>query len=222
MPRGLFVVLLAALLSSSTAALQNFGMKNPFANKKDGASVLKLQLAFRVGAGRGQGTVLGALTSICDNADVNTAEGIERLAQDSALALLRREREWIACAGSVQHFGNDDDALRSFDRECISEAAKFDRENPDRSSAPFGFPKDTVAVVSAIACCMGDREDAVGNPKMLSGDALGVKAALEELAAAGQVEGEIYGFELLWVPDDDEDVLDMDDLTTDWPELLSC
>ena len=39
---------------------------------------------------------------------------------------------------------------------------------------------------------------------------------------AGQVEGEIYGFELLWVPDDDEDVLDMDDLTTDWPELLSC
>ena len=51
---------LAALLSSSTAALQNFGMKNPFANKKDGASVLKLQLAFRVGAGRGQGTVLGA------------------------------------------------------------------------------------------------------------------------------------------------------------------
>ena len=70
---------------------------------------------------------------------------------------------------------------------------------------------------------MGDREDAVGvKGGMLSGDAAGVKAALEELAAAGSAPGEIFGFELLWVPDDDEETLEMDDLLIEWPELISC
>jgi hypothetical protein len=109
----------------------------------------------------------------------------------------------------VKHYGDDDDALNDFDRQIVTEAAKFDRENPDRSGAPSGLPKDTVAVVSAIACCMGDREEAVdgnGGGALLSGKASAVKAALSELAAAGNGEGEVFGFELLWVPDDDEEV----------------
>ena len=57
---------------------------------------------------------------------------------------------------------------------------------------------------------------------MLSGDANGVKAALQELAAAGNAQGEIFGFELLWVPDDDEDVVDMDEVIVDWPEIMTC
>ena len=35
-------------------------------------------------------------------------------------------------------------------------------------------------------------------------------------------EGEIFGFELLWVPDDDEDVVDMDQIMIDWPEIMTC
>ena len=174
---------------------------------------------------RGRSGVLGALSSLADDADASSAEGIEQLAQDTALLLLRREREWIACSGYVKHYGQDDDALRDFDRQIVNEAAKFDRENPDRTSSPSGLPKDTIAVVSAIACCMGDREDATGGKgggEVLSGDARGVKAALQELAAAAGAEGEIFGFELLWVPDDDEDVVDMDQIMIDWPEIMTC
>ena len=175
---------------------------------------------------RGRSGVLGSLSALADDADANSAEGIEQLAQDAALLLLRREREWVACAGSVRHYGNDDDALRDFDRQIVGEAAKFDRENPDRSSSPSLLPRDTVAVVSAIACCMGDREEAVGGRgganKLLSGDAAGVKAALGEIAAAGSGEGEVFGFELLWVPDDDDDELSMDDVMVDWPEIMTC
>jgi uncharacterized membrane protein len=216
-------LLFVAPFFTVAAALQ---LPNPFASKSDGASVLRLQLAFRVGAmNRGAGGVLGGLSKLADEADASTAEGIEELAQDTALLLLRREREWISCGGSVKHFRDDDEALRAFDKEIISEAAKFDRENPDRSSAPSGLPKDTIAVVSAIACCMGNREDAIGGggaSKLLSGDAKGMKAALQELAAAGSAEGEIFGFELLWVPDDDDEVVDMDEVLQEWPELMTC
>ena len=212
------------VLPFAATALQFPNMKNPFASKQDGATVMKLQLAFRLGAmDRGASGVLGALSSLADNADTSTAEGFEDLAQNTALELLRRQQKWIGCAGSVKHYGDDDDALREFDRQCLTEATKFDRENPDRSAAPDGLPKDTVAVVSAIACCMGDREDCVGGAdKLLSGDAIRVKAALEELAAAGSAEGEIFGFELLWVPDDDMETVDMDEVLADWPEIMSC
>lgn len=214
--------MLALLLPAAALALQL--PKNPFASKTDGATVMKVQIAFRVpSVQRGASGVLGALDALADSADASTAEGLEELAADTALLLLRREREWIACAGSVTHFGEDDNALRDFDRQVVGEAAKFDRENADRTSAPDGLPKDTLAIVSALACCMGDREDAVGGrDAMLSGNALGVKALLQELAAAGQSEGEVFGFELMWVPDDDDETVDMDDVMTEWPEVMTC
>ena len=220
--RGLALLRLLPVAS----ALQNFGggFKNPFANKNDGATFMKIQLAFRVGAtDRGRSGVLGQLSALADKADTSTAEGVENLAQETALTLLRREREWVGCAGSLKHFGNEDDALRLFDKQCIVEAAKFDDVNPDRSTAPSGLPKDTVAVVSAIACCMGDREDAVGGQSTdaLSGDARQVKAVLQELAAAASAEDEVFGFELLWCPDDDEETLDMDEVIVEWPEIMT-
>ena len=42
------------------------------------------------------------------------------------------------------------------------------------------------------------------------------------MRGAGSAEGEIFGFELLWVPDDDDEVLDMDEVMTAWPEVLTC
>ena len=111
---------------------------------------------------RGRSGVLGALSSLADDADASSAEGIEQLAQDTALLLLRREREWIACSGYVKHYGQDDDALRDFDRQIVNEAAKFDRENPDRTSSPSGLPKDTIAVVSAIRPSVKAAPSAVG------------------------------------------------------------
>ena len=127
---------------------------------------------------------------------------------------------WVSCTSA----SNSSKSIKPFPSSssaCINSRI-IDRENPNRDEFS-GLPKDTLAVVSAIACIMGDREDAVGGPdKMLSGDARATKAALQEIAAAGSAEGEIFGFELLWTPDDDSETLEMDEIMTEWPEIMTC
>ena len=48
-----------------------------------------------------------------------------------------------------------------------------------------------------------------------------MKAALQELAAAGSGE-DVLAFELFWVPGSDDEVVDMDEIYVDWPELMRC
>lgn len=222
-----FLAFCAALSPVNALQLPNMP-KNPFKNKADGATVVRLQLAFNV-MERDSRSVLRQLEQLADNADASTNQGIERLAADTALLLMRRRNEWLSCGGSVRHFSDDDTALRQFDREVNSEAAKFERENsfPLNSVPGSGQGKATVAVVMAVACLMGDCEDevlagaraAAGEP-VLSGDAAAAKRALEEMASAGP--GEVFAFELMWVPDDNDESLSMDDIIMDWPELVQC
>jgi len=74
--------------------------------------------------------------------------------------------------------------------------------------------------VMAIATLMGDRTE--GEPREFHGDAVGVQQALQEIAAASQAPDEVFAFELLWVPGDEESSLDMDEVNVDWPELVTC
>ena len=72
-----------------------------------------------------------------------------------------------------------------------------------------------------MACVIGDREEELGATDF-SGDARSLQKALEEISAAGNGDGEMLAFELFWVPGDDDEVLMMDDITLEWPELISC
>ena len=65
---------------------------------------------------------------------------------------------------------------------------------------------------------MGDRE----LPRSFAGDAGAMRVALEELAAAASADSEVFAFELLWVPGSDDEVLEMDEVYLEWPELMSC
>ena len=56
----------------------------------------------------------------------------------------------------------------------------------------------------------------------LQGDAGRLREALQELAAAGNGDGEVLAFELLWVPGEDEETIELDDVLLDWPELMTC
>eukprot|EP00967_Tisochrysis_lutea_P156653 scaffold316111_cov26-Tisochrysis_lutea.AAC.2 len=203
-------------------------LKNPFADKADGATALSLSLAFRVEA-RGPRSVLGQLEDLASAADTASAQGIAELCSDAALLLLRRKNEWISCCGSSRHYGDDEAGLASFDKMAIKEAAKFDERTPSSTvdaalkAAGVGSSKEgksTVAVVCIVACLMGDREEEIG--KSFAGDARAMRAALEELAAAGRADEEVFAFELFWVPGEDDDVLDMDEVNLEWPELMTC
>ena len=77
-----------------------------------------------------------------------------------------------------------------------------------------------MAVVCVLACLAGDSEERVS--KSFSGDAAAMRAALEELNAAGKADEEVLALELFWVPGEDDEVLDSDEIILDWPELMTC
>jgi len=118
----------------------------------------------------------------------------------------------------------------NLDRLAISEAAKFDDRDVSSSvdaalasAGVGGASKDTmstIAVVCVLATLLGDREEQI--TKSFNGDAAKMAEALQEVAAAGNADEEVYAFELFWVPGDDSEVLQMEEVNQDWPELIQC
>ena len=102
-----------------------FNLKNPFRDPMAGGSVIKIGASFRCPS-RGPQTVIGTLDKLARNADCSTAEGFAELAGGAALLMLRQNQHWLSCGGSVKHYGDDDQALSRYDREVITEAAKFE------------------------------------------------------------------------------------------------
>lgn len=205
-----------------------FGFQNPFRDKSAGATTLALTVAFNC-AERGGDSILGQLDRIAARANTNTAEGISALCADTSLMLLRRSDQWISCCGIADYKGRDEDALSAFDRLIVREAAKFDDRSAGATvdaalcAAGIGAStrgKPTIAVVCIVGCLAGDREEAVTGS--LQGDAGRLRDALQELAAAGNGAGEVLAFELLWVPAEDEETIEMDDVLLDWPDLMPC
>ena len=100
----------------------------------------------------------------------------------------------------------------------LAEGAKFDRtENYVRAGPDAG--KATTAVVSVIACVYGDMRARVG--ERVAGSDAATHAALSELAAQATGADAVVAAELMWCPDEPEEVLGLPDLVESWPELLS-
>jgi uncharacterized membrane protein len=197
------------------------GFKNPFVA---GATTVVLSIGFSV-KDRGPNSVLGQLENLAAGADTSTAEGIAELCGDTALLLLRRNGEWISSYGSAQHKGDEDEALKAYDRLSIQEAAKFDDRDMDQKfkseSIRRGLQESqgisTLAVVTVVACIAGNVEKEL---QASYGGAVAMKEALQELAANAQDVDNVLAFELFWVPGGDEEVLDNDEIIKDWPELM--
>ena len=116
--------------SRTASPRMQFGdFKNPFANPRDGATTVSVTFSFQC-ADRGPNSVLGQLDELASNADTSTADGFSALCSDTALMLLRREGQWLACCGSSEHSKDEDIALATFDRLAIREAAKFEDRTP--------------------------------------------------------------------------------------------
>lgn len=224
------------LPSRTTAPSMQFqnpldGFKNPFRDPRDGATTISLTFSFRC-ADRGASSVLGQLDQLAASADTSTADGFSALCADTALLLLRRQAEWLAVCGSAEHNRDEDRALSVFDKLAIREAAKFEDRSPSATidsalaaagvggGSPGTAAPPTMAVVCVLACLAGDSEERVS--KSFSGDAAAMRAALEELNAAGKADEEVLALELFWVPGEDDEVLDSDEIILDWPELMTC
>ena len=128
--QGCHALQLSAHGSRTASPRMQFGdFKNPFANPRDGATTVSITFSFQC-ADRGPNSVLGQLDELASAADTSTADGFSALCSDTALMLLRREGQWLACCGSAEHSKDEDIALATFDRLAIREAAKFEDRTP--------------------------------------------------------------------------------------------
>ena len=207
-------------LASRTIAprAQFGGFSNPFSEK---AVLVKLQLAFR----EPDRQLVRQLNDIALNGDFDSGEGIAKLCEDTSLLLLRRCGDATACGGRIVQL-EEDKALREYDREAISEAAKFERDTTGVGSLVGELndrtgqaAQQTVVIVTAIGCVALDGASSEGD---VGGNLPRLRGGLELLASAARRPGAVLAFEALWVPDEDDEVLDGEELTLTWPEIISC
>ena len=207
-------------LASRTIAprAQFGGFSNPFSEK---AVLVKLQLAFR----EPDRQLVRQLNAIAISADFDSGEGIAKLCEDTSLLLLRRCNDATACGGRIVQL-EEDKALREYDREAISEAAKFERDTTGVGSLVGELndrtgqaAQQTVVIVTALGCVALDGASSEGD---VGGNLPRLRGGLELLASAARRPGAVLAFEALWVPDEDDEVLDGEELTLTWPEIISC
>ena len=207
-------------LASRTIAprAQFGGFSNPFSEK---AVLVKLQLAFR----EPDRQLVRQLNDIAIKADFDSGEGIAKLCEDTSLLLLRRCNDATACGGRIVQL-EEDKALREYDREAISEAAKFERDTTGVGSLVGELndrtgqaAQQTVVIVTALGCVALDGASSEGD---VGGNLPRLRGGLELLASAARRPGAVLAFEALWVPDEDDEVLDGEELTLTWPEIISC
>jgi uncharacterized membrane protein len=194
------------------------GFSNPFSEK---AVLVKLQLAFR----EPDRQLVRQLNEIALRADFDSGEGIAKLCEDTTLLLLRRCNDATACGGRIVQL-EEDKALREYDREAISEAAKFERDTTGVGSLVGELndrtgqaAQQTVVIVTALGCVALDGASSEGD---VGGNLPRLRGGLELLASAARRPGAVLAFEALWVPDEDDEVLDGEELTLTWPEIISC
>ena len=212
-------LLLRVLLVLPLCEALQFGGFNPFTEK---AAFVKLQLAFR----EKDRSLVRQLNGIAARADFDTADGIASLCESTSLLLLRCADDATACGGRVAQLG-EDAALREYDREAIAEAAKFERDTTGVGSL-VGELNDrtgqsaqaTVVIVTCLGCVALD--GGASSEGELGGNLQRLRGGLELLASAARRPGAVLAFEALWVPDEDDEVLDGEELTLTWPEIIQC
>ncbi|CAM9589465.1 unnamed protein product, partial [Phaeothamnion confervicola] len=199
-----------------------------------GTSVVKLQVALNI-PDRGSGdSVLEQLRDLAGRADSSSGRGLSTAVSEAALALVRRQNDWLSAASDFDHFGrgSSDGAERAFNRFAITERSKVERETLAKvggrdvsarrgggALAEAGRP--TLAVVTLVVALRGDSMKRLQLEKSLN-SAPALRKALTQLAADAMADdGDgVVAAELLWTPEEPWETLDRRDVVQDFPELM--
>ena len=157
------------------------------------------------------------LRQLAARADTSTASGLQRLLQDTILALLRSPDYWVYAnteTGQVPF----PSAEATFNRLSMAERGKLDGETTSnfdgqRSSTDAGqtsAASDYIAVTVLVAS-----RNSLKLPDPRSAEAL-----REALRILGSVpSADLLSLEVIWQPDGANDVLDANELVTLYPQL---
>jgi len=161
-----------------------------------------------------QNSLYGKLNGIARTADTNSYEGLQSLVSDTCLAILRSSNDWLAGRTESETAGllrNDVD--ESYNRLVVKERAKWEVEQRALTRSAPGQPTYMVATLVVLL-----REAQPLAP--ISGTA-DLRESLQALAAAVSVEDNLIAAEVLWTPEETNDVMDRDELFLNFPELVS-
>jgi uncharacterized membrane protein len=143
-----------------------------------------------------------------------------------ALELLRQKRSIFAGETEFKHYKDANGAQRDFNNIAIRERSKFERESVNRfggvdytdartKSLSDGFsPQATAVVVTLIISIDGD------STKLSKINGMSdLENTLTRIATDVKVDDCLRSAEVLWTPEDPNDVLTERDVVADYPKL---
>jgi uncharacterized membrane protein len=161
-----------------------------------------------------QNSLFGKLNKIASSADTDSELGLQSLVSDTCLAILRSSKDWLAARTESEIAGllkNDVDA--AYNRLVVTERSKWEVEQKALKRTAPGQPTYMVATLVVLL-----RSAQPLKPISQNGD---LRDALQNLAAAVSVDDNLLAAEVLWTPEDTNDVMDRDELFLNFPELVS-
>ncbi|KAK8589399.1 hypothetical protein V6N13_088251 [Hibiscus sabdariffa] len=179
-------------------------------------TVLKLQVGL-LGMGR---SLQKDLNRIAKVADTSTSEGLSFVLTETTLALLRHPDYCISGYSSVDVKRSVDDGEKRFNQLSIEERGKFDEETlvnvnnikrQSTSSQKASVFSNEYIVVTILVAAEGVHKLPPING---SGD---LKEALQKLASIPS--SKIMAVEVLWTPQNEDDILSERELLADYPLL---
>ena len=161
-----------------------------------------------------QSSLFGRLNGIAERADTQSYEGLQQLVSDACLALLRSSNDWLAGRTESKTAGVfDNDVESNYNKLVVQERAKWEVEQGALSRNAPGQPTYMVATLVVLLKKGSSLPEITGVGDM--------RTAISQLAADVAVDGNLLGAEVLWTPEDPNDVMDRDDLFLNFPSLVS-
>ena len=213
-PFPILVFLLLGLAATSFRSSRGIGGGSSFDSfdEKPGAA-LCLQVACY--CENRNDSLYGKLSGIARTADTNTYVGLQSLVSDTCLAMLRSSKDWLAGRTTSEtsglFAGGDVDA--AYNRLVVTERSKWESEQGSLTRTSMGQPTYMVATLVVLLR---------NSPPLSSVSSVtDLREAISTLASEVSVEGNLLAAEVLWTPEDDNDVMDRDDMFLNFPELVT-
>eukprot|EP00980_Cylindrotheca_fusiformis_P012417 scaffold3046_cov105-Cylindrotheca_fusiformis.AAC.16 len=195
-----------------------------------GASVASITVALEVPDRWDAHSILKDLDQKALLADTTTRKGLQYVVSETALELLRRESSIVSVESSIKHYRTVRQAQVSYQQASIAKRSKLDRESASNidglksrrsvessQSKGDGISKATMAVVSLSLCIEGD--SIFNNIKRTIRNRKDLRKALSRISSDVQVEDCLLSAEILWTPEEPNEVLSERDVYAEYPDL---
>jgi len=161
-----------------------------------------------------QDSLYSRLQSLARSARTDSYEGLQQLVSDACLALLRSNKDWLAArtaSATPSLFSNEVDS--AFNKIVVQERSKWEIEQSSLTRTAAGQPTYMVATL-VVLLRNGSELPAISGVSDL-------RDAIQQLAADVSVEDNLIAAEVLWTPEDSNDVMERDDMFLNFPELIT-